>query len=154
MKERCQIEEKYKWDLTKFCASDEDFYVLLEQIAKYAGQFKKYEGKLSDDNTLLKYLNFKTEVCKEAGRTCYAFLRQCEDRGDRKANDMVEKRSMILAKLSCALTPLETEIDKFSFARLKSLQKNAKFKVYSRYFESIIRHKKHSLSKKEEMLLF
>ena len=25
---RSEIEEKYKWDLTKFCKNDEDFYVL------------------------------------------------------------------------------------------------------------------------------
>ncbi len=153
MKNRSEIEEKYKWDLTKFCKSDEDFYALLQKLENESKKFAKFEGRLGDDKVLLEYLNFKCQVLEEAGKTSYAFLRQCEDRANRAANDMVEKRTIVLTKLDEALTPLENEIDRFSLARLQSLHKNAKFKVYSRYFEATIRHKKHALSKKEELLL-
>lgn len=153
MKTRSEIEEKYKWDLSKFCKSDEDFCALLKKIEKNCEKFKDFEGKLADDNTLLKFLDFKCKVFEDAGLTCYAFLRQCEDRGDRKANELIEKRSFVLSKLSRSVTPLESEIDQFPLKKLKDLQKNPKFKLYARYFEATIRHKKHSLSKKEEVLL-
>ena len=153
MKNRSEIEEKYKWDLTKFCKSDEDFYALLQKLENEGKKFAKYEERLGDDKVLLEYLNFKCKVLEEAGKTSYAFLRQCEDRANRAANDMVEKRAIVLTKLDESLTPLENEIDRFSLARLQSLHKDAKFKLYARYFEATIRHKKHALSKKEELLL-
>ena len=153
MKERSQIEEKYKWDLSKFCKDDDDFYKLLDEIESESKKFAQFSGKLSDDNVLKKYLDMKTKINEKAGKTCYSFLRQCEDRGDRKANEMMEKRNVVLTKLLRALTPLESEIDKFSVSKLNGLHKNPKFSLYARYFEATIRQKKHSLSAKEEMLL-
>ncbi len=153
MKDRNQIEEKYKWDLSKYCKNDEDYYRLLSSLEEDCKKFSKYEGRLADDKVLKEYLDLKTKICEKAGKTCYAFLRQCEDRAERKANDMMEKRGIVLTKLSRALTPLETEIDKFSLEKLKKLQKNPDFSLYAREFETTIRHKKHSLSKAEELLL-
>ncbi len=153
MKNRSEIEEKFKWDLTKFCKSDEDFYSLLQKLEGESKKFAKYEGRLRDDDVLLEFLNFKCKILEEAGKTCYAFLRQCEDRANRVANDMMEKRAIVLTKLDEAITPLENEIDRFPLARLQALHKNPKFGLYQRYFEATIRHRKHALSKKEELLL-
>ncbi len=153
MKERSQIEEKYKWDLSKYCKNDDDYYNLLSSLEEDCNRFTKFEGKLSNDKILKEYLDLKTQIGEKAGKTSYAFLRQCEDRAERKANDMMERRGIVLTKLSRALTPLETEIEKFPLEKLKKLAKNPEFSLYSREFEAIIRHKKHSLSKKEEMLL-
>ena len=52
MKLRSEIEEKYKWDLSKYCKSVEDFYTRLEKVAGRAKDFKQYEGKLSDDGEI------------------------------------------------------------------------------------------------------
>ncbi len=43
MKNRSEIEEKYKWDLTKFCKSDEDFYALLQKLENESKKFAKYD---------------------------------------------------------------------------------------------------------------
>lgn len=153
MKERNQIEEKYKWDLTKFCKDDDDFFKKINEIANRIDEVSKYEGRLSDDNVLFEYLEFKTKLIKDTGFDVYAFLRQCEDASNRKANEMMEKRGIVLTKLSTALTAVDVEIDKFSTKRLKELQSNPKFKNYKRFFEGVLREKKHSLSKKEELLL-
>ena len=56
MKVRSEIEQQYKWDLSKFCESDQKFYEKLENALKQAEEFKKYEGKLSDDKVLFEYL--------------------------------------------------------------------------------------------------
>ncbi len=153
MKSREEIEEKYKWDLTKFCRDDADFYAKLEKLEKKIPEIKKFEGKLSDDSTLLKYLNFKTKMEDESFFLPYAHYRQSEDMSARSANDMVQKRDLVLAKLGTALSEVDIEISKFSLAKLQKLGKGPKFKAYKRYFELEIRHKKHTLSKKEEVLL-
>ena len=50
MKKREEIEEKYKWDLTKFCKNNDDFYVRLENLKPKVDEFKIYEGKLKDSD--------------------------------------------------------------------------------------------------------
>lgn len=153
MKKRREIEEKFKWDLSKFCKSDEEFLEKLENLEKKIVDFAKFEGRLSDDDVLFEYLEFQNNLSKEADFLSYAFYRQCEDGSDRNANDMMEKRNIICTKISVASTPLDVEIDKFSEVRLKALQNNSKFINYKRYFEGVLRHKKHSLTKSEELLL-
>lgn len=153
MKERSEIEEKYKWDLTKFCANDEEFYKKLEKAQEEANSFKSFEGKLSDDDVLFEYLEKKTAFLDSLNFASYSFYRQCEDATNRSANEMMEKRSIVLNKIDKIFTPIDVEIDKFSVNKLKKLSLNEKFANYKRFFEATIRHKKHSLSKKEEILL-
>ena len=153
MKERTEIEEKYKWDLSKYCKADDDFYVKLAKVTKKLDQLKKFEGKLSDDDVLLEYLNFSSKLEEELCFADYAYFKRCENNADRKANEMNEKLNTFFTKLMTTMTAIEVEIDKFSLTKLKKLQSNPKFKLYKRYFEKTIRHKKHALSKKEELLL-
>ena len=154
MKNRAEIEEKFKWDLTKFCKNDEEFYSRLEAVAKQVSNFKKYEGKLSDEKLLFECLEFQTQLCKELSLIAvYANLRLCEDNADRKANEMCEKQGMVVSKLSIATSFIDVEISKFKTQKLLDLQRNSKFKNYKRFFEGILKDKKHTLSKKEELLL-
>ena len=53
MKERCEIEEKYKWDLTRFFADDKAFFDYLDGLSKEIDKVKTYEGKLSNDDVWL-----------------------------------------------------------------------------------------------------
>ena len=45
MKNRSEIEEKYKWDLTKFCKNDDDFNERLKKVEEQISHFKKYENR-------------------------------------------------------------------------------------------------------------
>ena len=154
MKSRAEIEERFKWDLSKLCKSDEEYYFRLEEIAKQVTSFKKFEGKLSDDEVLFECLELQTQICKELSLIAlYASLRLCEDNADRKSNEMCEKESVVVSKLSVATSFIDVEISKFKTQKLQGLKNNPKFKDYSRFFEGVIKDKKHTLSKKEELLL-
>lgn len=154
MKERNEIEERFKWDLRNYCENDEDFYVRLEKISKKVPDFKKFEGKLSDEKLLFECLEFETEVDKELSLLAvYAFLRLSENNAERKSNEMNEKMGLILSKFSTASSFVDVEVGKFKNDKLKSLKDNKKFVNYQRYFEDILREKKHMLGKREEVLL-
>ena len=56
MKKRSEIEEKFKWDLSKFCKDDDDFNERLKTVEQKISVFKKYEGKLSDEQLLFQCL--------------------------------------------------------------------------------------------------
>lgn len=154
MNSRAEIEEKYKWDLSKFCKSDDDFYQRLEKLEKRIPEFAQYEGKLKNDELLFQCLEKDCEFGKEFSLIgIYAALKLCEDNANRKANEMNEKFSFVAVKLSNATAFIGVEVTKLPVAKLKELQKNEKFKNYKRYFEAVLKEKKHTLSKKEELLL-
>ncbi len=154
MKSRSEIEEKYKWDLSNYCKNVDDFYKRLDKIAGKVGDFKKFEGKLADDDMLFECLELETKIDKELSLLAvYASLKLSEDNSDRVANEMNEKMGLVISKFSTATSFVDVEISKFKDEKLKGLQANKKFKNYVRYFESVLREKKHTLSKKEELLI-
>ena len=154
MKLRAEIEEKYKWDLTKFCKNDEDFYDRLAKVEEKIPEFAKYEGKLANDDVLFECLEKECGLLQEFALIGnYASLRLCEDNADRRANEMNEKFSFVAVKYSNATAYIDVEISKFKTNKLKGLRDNIKFKNYKRFFEAVLREKKHVLSKKEELLL-
>lgn len=154
MKERKQIEEKYKWDLSKFFKDEEEFNLRLKNFEKNKDQIVKFEGKLGDDTTLLKCLKFCDKVGIEKGQLgVYGFLRLSEDVRNSKINEMNERLEKVFTEYSVASSFVEVEISEFSDEKLKGLIENKKFKDYKRSFEQILKNKKHVLSKKEEKLL-
>lgn len=154
MKPRSEIAENFKWDLSKYCKDDEDFYLRLKKLSTHVGDFKKYEGKLSDNKFLFECLEYETEIDKELSLLAvYSNLRLSEDNSSRKANEMSEKIGMLISKFSTATSFVDVEISKFKNEKLVELQHNLKFANYKRYFEAVVRDKKHTLSKKEELLI-
>ena len=154
MKERVCIEEKYKWDLTKFCQSDEEFYSRLKKFEKNKEEIVKFEGKLSDDVMLLKCLKFEERVDIEGNILgVYSFLRVSEDIRNSKANEMREGLEKVFTEYSIASSFVDVEISEFSDEKLQGLIENKKFKDYKRSFEQVLRNKKYVLSKAEEKLL-
>jgi len=62
LKKRSEIDEKYKWDLSKYCKDDDDFYVRLEKLKSNVCKFSKYENKLSNDDILFECLEFESKM--------------------------------------------------------------------------------------------
>ena len=154
MKKRCEIEEKYKWDITKFCKNDDDFYKRMKKLEKDIKSISKYEGKLDEDDMLFECLEKDCAFNKEFGfLTLYSELSKRVDNSDTKANEMCEKLNTLSTQFYSLTSYIEVEMAEFSDEKLKILQKNKRFKNYKRMFEAIRRAKKHILSKKEELLI-
>lgn len=154
MKKRSEIEEKYKWDLTKFCANDEEFYKRLEKLKGEISKFKDFENKLSNDDVLFKCLEFETNLLKEFSLiSLYCELNLCGDMSSTNYNEMSEKLSLVSTQYSVASSFVDVEISKFSKEKLAKLMKEPKFKNYKRFFELVLREKRHVLSKREEKLI-
>ena len=154
MKNRAEIEEKYKWDLSKFCRNDADFYKRLKKLSSSISIISSFEGKLANDDALFECLEKSYAFSKEFGfLTLYSELTKKVDNADTSANEMCEKLSILQTKFSTLSAYIDVEMAEFSDEKLKNLQKNARFKNYKRVFESVRRDKKHILSKKEELLI-
>ncbi len=154
IKDRSEIEEKYKWDLSGYAENLDSALLGIKDLKKKYEKLEKYEGKLSDDDLLFECLeNERMLDEKFDALTCYCSLRQKENSADAKVNEVLNIIESMTADLSVKLSFIDVEISKFSYVRLKKLISNPKFIEYKEMFEDVLRHKKHVLSKSQEKLL-
>ena len=66
-KNRNEVEEKYKWDLTEYYKSDDEFFETYAKLNKELDILKEYVGCTTDTNKLYDYLQKeKPEIIQEA----------------------------------------------------------------------------------------
>ena len=63
-KERKDINDKFKWDLSPLCDSDDDFYQKLKEFQAFLPKIKAFEGKLSTKSKILEFLKLDDEVTR------------------------------------------------------------------------------------------
>lgn len=154
MKNRSQIQEKYKWDLSPLCSGEEDFLGSLKIIDEFTQNVKKFEGKLKNKKKIKAYLNLNKDFEERLERIfLYCSLKCDEDLGDSEEQQKDELLSMRYQKLCEETSFVSSELHELSDKLLDSIIADKDFKDYSRMFEAIKREKKHMLSKKEEKLL-
>ncbi len=154
MKKRSEIKEKYKWDLMPLCKNDEEFYEKLEKAKKYLPQLKKFEGKLKDKATILKYLKLDKEFSHIIEPLClYASLKRDEELSNSKYQLMFEKLSFFLNDLSVETSFATSELYELPDKLIDDIITDKDFANYDRDFKHIKKDKKHKLSKAEEKLL-
>lgn len=151
---RSLVPAKYKWDLSAYASSEEDFLKRTKALEKYVEIFKSFEGKLFDEKVLKKALDLSSEFSKEASLLGnYAQRKLDENLADSKSNENVNLLSKICSDISIASAYFSPEISAFSDEKLQSLINNRKFSAHKLYFKEILRARKHILPKNEEKLL-
>ena len=156
MKERKEINEKYKWDLSDYCSNDEEFIKELNCLKTEIKKIKKFEGLLTENNEkeILKCLNLKTTLTEKIYRLAYyAMFRNDEDLTNGKGQELISLISSLDTDFSNLTTFIIVDLNELSHEYITYLLNNDKFKDYHRFFENIIRNKPHMLSRKEEILL-
>ena len=154
MKERSQIEEKYKWDLTEYFKDEDAWKKEFEIVKKLYSKLETYEGKFGDDKMLLECLNLDKNISERVGRLyVYISLKVKEDAKNSFYQDLSNKLDKYFSDESPKVAYISSELNEIPDERLISLAKNPKFKDYNLGFKQIIRYKPHMLSKTEEKLL-
>ena len=154
MKNRSEIQEEFKWDLSSLCKSDEEFYNILKQAKEYLPLIKTFEGKLNDKKTILEYLNLDKKFSHLVEPIIsYASMKKDEELSNSKYQLMFEKLSMFFNEFSIETSFVSTELNLLSDEMLDNIIADKEFANYDRMFESIKKTKKHQLSKEEEKLL-
>ena len=154
MKNREEIEEKYKWDLSCLCNNYDDFYEKISKIDDFMPKFKEFEGKLNNKEDILKYFELNEEFDELFEPAyLYAHLKGDEVLSDSERNEMGEKLDFIIAKISQETSFASSELHELDDKVLDDIIADEKFKKYDRTFQAIKKGKPHMLSKQEEKLL-
>ena len=154
IKNRNEIEEKYKWRLEDIVPSDEDWEVMFKQTEKLGKELGKFDGKLDKAENILECLRFDDEVNGKLERLyVYAKMRKDEDCSREKYLAMVERINNLLVDLSQKSAYIQPQLAANSKEFLSDLAKREEFQDYSYSLTLMAKNKEHTLSTQEEVIL-
>lgn len=154
MKKREDIEEKYKWDITEYSKSIQACEQELKNLEKRFEEITKFENKLNDDKNIYDCLTLESELSQILSRLyVYSSLKVKENAKNSEAVELSEKVGSSCVKFSTFTSFISVEIGELSNEKLEELQNNSLYPQFRTFFKSILRHKAHLLSKKEEKLI-
>jgi len=153
---RDQIEDKYKWDLTDFFASDSAWQVEFDALKTRVPVMQKYQSTLGQSaQTLAGCLALNDTLGMRAHRLfAYAGLKLDEDNRVGKYQELRKQAYMLFAQINQVTSFIEPEILAIPDNTLRSfLETDKNLAVYRFYLEDIIRRKAHIKSAEIEEIL-
>ena len=154
-KNRNEVEEKYKWDLSEYYKNDDEFFASYKKLDKELDILKEYVGCTTDADKLYDYLEKETNFDAEIEKIyIYAAIRNDEVLGQEVPLDMLNKASLLITKFSNLTAFFNPELLKLTSASYEQLfTLNKKLKDYKPYLDDIYRYKDHVLNEEEEKIV-
>lgn len=153
--DRSNINERYKWDLSKIYNSIDDFRVDYNYVLEKLDSFSKYKDVKYDEFSLYEVLELVMDVSRKLEKLqVYTSLLCDEDTGNNKNQELKEEVSNLCSKFSQATYFIDTDILKMDYSYIEELyKKNSKLREYEIYLYNMFRYKCHTLSNDEEKLI-
>ncbi len=154
LKNRNEIDEKYKFDLTKWCAGTNEFYERLEKVRKQVSNFDFYKGKLGNPDTLFEYNKYYESVYNELeildGYAHALFDVDSLNNEYVKMNSALEK---VEIEFGIKTSFCDEELRNLGEKYLQTIVENPKFAEYKLSVEKFIENLHHTLSEHDEHIL-
>ena len=155
MKERTEVSENMKWDLSSLYRSEKDFNDDLEYLSNNYTKYKEYEKTLNTSSNVYNFFKFDEEFSKklEAVYT-YSSLKYSEDVTNFKYQEIKGKVEKLMTKISAVTAYIIPEFMKLTEEDIKKfIKEKPELKLYEYEFKNLMRAKPHVLSEKEEKIL-
>lgn len=152
---RDEINEKYKWDLSRIFKSIEDWDKAYAEAKKTAAEVESVAGTLSQSAESMKtgLDQIFTALRKVELVYIYASLLKSGDNGDSKYQEMSERAMNLYVALNTAVAFVEPEILAVPEKKLMEYLASDVLKGYRHIIENIDRSRTHTLDEKGEILL-
>ncbi len=152
-KNRKDVPERLKWRLTDVFKDQKEFDDLLDAVSKKA-DLSGYEGKLSDEKTLLKVLKEMDEIDKDLEKLdVYAYMKKDLDARDSEAQALLSRVENVIVSYSASISYMTPELTALPDEYLQKIIANPDFKDYDYMLSCLLKKKKHVLSKETENAL-
>ncbi len=153
-KNRADVEEKYKWDLTDLFKNDKDFEKSYKKAKKDVVELKKYIGCTKDSDKLLEFLIKDINTIALVERLyIYSYLINDQELGNSKSIDRKNKASDLYNLYSLNVSFFNPELLKLSTDEYNKLFKNDKLMEFKKSLDDIYRNKEHILDEKSENII-
>jgi len=156
LKERKDIADKYKWDLSAIYKTDDDWEKDVKAVDAMIPALKSYEGKISKSpDDLLAYFKAVEDAGKKADNAeVYAGLAYDQDTRVQKFNGFKDRVTTLHSKIGEATAWFVPELITIPDATLESWYKaKPDLALYRHKIDDAIRTRAHTLSSAEERIL-
>lgn len=153
---RCEIEDKYKWDLTKIYKDEKEWQKDFDDVKEKILKVLEYKDSfLSNGKKLYEYLKYDEEVSRKLEKIYYyAHLNYDADTLDEKYKVMTNKVSDLFTKYNELSSFVVPEILKLDEEKLNTFYEDEeKLEDYRFSIENIYRFKNHTLDEEKEKML-
>ncbi|MEG1287949.1 MAG: oligoendopeptidase F [Bacilli bacterium] len=155
-KKRNEIDNKYKWDLTKMVKDEEDFLDKRNKVISLVNEIKDMKSNImKSSDTFLTYLKVDEELSiLFEGLYIYAYLYYYQDMADTYGKNLKSSVDSLNDSITSNLSFVSSEILSTSYDTVKEyLKENNEFKKYEFMLEKMFRYQKYSLSECEEKII-
>ncbi len=156
VKERKEIDSKYKWRLEDIFENDEKWERAFSAVRSRAEKFGRFEGRVAESGeTLAEVMRELAELSDELLSVyVYACMRRDEDNEVSKYRGMSERAEELQSDVLSHISFFEPEVTSAGREKIDVfLKENEKLSVYGHFFDNLFREAEHILSEREEKLL-
>ena len=153
---RSEIDDKYKWDLTKVYPSDEAWEEDLKKVKNLSPKFADFKGKLlSSPESLLAAIELSEEIRQLFGRLYHYSANSLNtDLKNEKYQAMYQRVRNAAIKSGEYSSYYAPEMLEKDYSVVESFMKEEpKLAVYKKSFKDLYLDKPHTLSEREERIL-
>ena len=156
LKQRNEIEERYKWKIEEMYADDAAWQKDVDDAVNMTNDFAKYQGHLTKSaETLAKALQDKDTIWMKIEKAfVYSRMKLDEDNRVSKHQGMLDKVNSQVAQIAAQMSFFTPELLSASEETIRKYIKECPaLKTYEFLLEDIMREKEHVLSAESENLL-
>jgi len=155
MKQRNEIDEKYKIDTSELFKDNNEFEKELGLVEKEISNISKYSGKIMNDDNLYEMLSLDEKLTRRIMRLyTYAHLNNDFDLSENIYNEYVSKVLFIYNKYSSLASFIVPELLENDYKIIENkILHDSRLKEYELSLKNIFRLKEHTLSKDEEYII-
>ncbi len=155
-KNREEVPEKYRWDLTAKYKSTKDWELDFNNLKTEMNSISKYKNNLVDNaDNLYNCLELDTNISTKLEKLyVYAYLKHDEDLNNPENTKMfmtIYSLYVEYCKLTSFISPTILKVDNKTI--LDFMKENKKLNKYKRVLDEIRRYKKYTLSEKIEKII-
>lgn len=151
---RTEVQIERTWDLSHLVKNREIFEKDLQYCLSLIKQMTDFSGKLKEKSVILDCLKKQDEIVFTASKLyIYAHMNEDINKADKERQELTAKADIFIARLNSELSFVTPELTSLPTDFLSELKDDTAFSEFSFLIETIIRNKKHILSKKEEKIL-
>ena len=155
-KQRSEIEDKYKWDLTRMYKDENEFNLDCDNLTHLFEKLNDFKGIITkDSNTLYEYLKLEEQIdIIFTNLYVYASCKNDVDLTDKDSQKQYNKVLDLLSKYDDISSFTTPELLKTDYKKIKEyVKENDKLKEYAFDLEQIYRYQPYILSESEEKLV-
>lgn len=152
---REEVEAQYKWDIESMYSSLEGWEKEFKDLEERMDAVEAYKGKiLESEKTLLEMVDLLLKNERQLTNLyTFAKMKLDEDTNNNTFQSMTMRAEFLGVNLSAKASFVVPEILAGDEGLLRNYLKSEDLKIYTRYFEEILREKPHVLNESEEKLL-